>query len=159
MKNVHICVFIMIIMAFVAQAQKSEDKYVQKNDYNLPNVVPALDSEDDQRYMTYASRYVPVKDDPFIEHIRGKISSLEEQYALKLFTRNLDIPNIKYPQEILHEDITAITKYNGATWIGSSNGLYKWDSSTRLAKRHESYGVGGPLATNITALAIFISVL
>jgi hypothetical protein len=133
---------------------KTENAISSKKRLKLPNVVPALDSEDDQQYYTYASKYCPIKDKPFTEHVREKISTYEKEYVQKLFDQKLDLKNIMFSPEVSAEDITAMVKNNGKIWIASNKGLYLLDSSNRLAKRHENYGIRGPLATTITALAV-----
>ena len=46
-----------------------------------------------------------------------------------------------------------LVDYNGALWIATDDGLYVSEGEGKL-RRHQAYGVGGPLATKTTALAV-----
>ncbi|HOJ32667.1 MAG TPA: two-component regulator propeller domain-containing protein [Candidatus Hydrogenedentes bacterium] len=116
--------------------------------YFLANVVPALDDPDDAHWFTYASKYIPVPDIPFVEHVRGNVSAEEEARVIPLLERALNVP--KSASEL--EDIRCVATKADDTWIGTENGLFHVSSPDAKPMRHPSYGVDGPLATRITGL-------
>ncbi|MBL7092850.1 exo-alpha-sialidase [candidate division KSB1 bacterium] len=130
-----------------------QDALISK-EYKLPNVVPALDYDDDVGLLSNSSEYYPVKDEPFIEHVRGKISADEEKEILNLFDRKEQIPKIKFVPKISSDQVTSMAKKDGTTWIGTQKGLYVVQPKSKKAFLHENYGVDGPLATRITDLAV-----
>ena len=130
-----------------------QDALVSK-EYRLPNLVPALDAEEDLREMTYASRYVPVKDEPFIEHVRDKIAVAEKGVIKKLFKAKPDVSEIKFEPEITAEHVVSMEHTPEKIWIGTKKGLYVLDHDSKRARRYPDYGINGPLATEITDLAV-----
>jgi len=121
-------------------------------DYKLPNVLPPLDYEDDIGLLTHASQYCPVKDEPFVEHFRGKISANKEKEILKLFSETNKIPKLKFVPKIQIDQITSMATLGGTTWIGTQKGLYVVQPKSKKAILHKEYGIDGPLATRITDL-------
>jgi hypothetical protein len=117
----------------------------------LPNITPALDSEDDLKLMTYASTYCPVADAPFIEHARAPLDKNKNEITA-LFPTVPQFNKIKFLPKLSPNQITSTATIGDITWIGTKVGLYQQKSGTRRAERHGSYGVNGPLATHITAL-------
>jgi hypothetical protein len=114
-----------------------QDALVSK-EYRLPNLVPALDAEEDLREMTYASRYVPVKDEPFIEHVRDKIAVAEKGVIKKLFKAKPDVSEIKFEPEITAEHVVSMEHTPEKIWIGTKKGLYVLDHDSKRARRQRS---------------------
>mgnify|MGYP005842356465 FL=1 len=117
--------------------------------YALANVVPALDDPDDAAWFTNASKYIPVPDAPFIEHVRGKVSAQEEARMKALLDGRPDLSRIASPME----GVLCAAARDGVTWVGAETGLFRIDKPGGEPARHASYGVEGPLATRITGLA------
>jgi hypothetical protein len=123
-------------------------------DFTLPNVVPPLDYGDNSQLATHASRYIPVPDTLFLEHERIHCTSVEEAKYQELFSsRAKTLQNSNYAHKVDGE-LTALQKQGKKVWIGTGSGLYVYDQDTKEIHRHASYGVDGPPATNITALAL-----
>jgi len=123
-------------------------------EFKLPNVVPPLDYDDDLEAMTFASKYCPVKDEPFIEHVRGRLMADEAKKVRRLFQAKPAIADIRFDPEISIEKVTSVVDRQGVKWIGTRDGLYVLQPKSKRAVRYESYGVNGPLATEITDLAV-----
>ena len=115
--------------------------------YQLANNVPPLNNEDDRGWRTDASKYIPLPDTPFIEHVRGKVTAEEEARVKPILNRTPAIAGI-------WEGLTCAASREGTTWVGTTKGLYRIDRREEMPVRHESYGVDGPLATRITGLAV-----
>ena len=111
----------------------------------LPNVAPALDDKDDLERMTWASRYCPMADEPFAEHIRAEIVPDEENSI------NLLLARPRPMVDGLGAELRAWARVGETLWLGTNSGLFLQQDG-RL-QRHQSYGINGPLATQITALA------
>jgi len=96
----------------------------------------------------------PVVVEPFIEHVRGMVDGISADGATGISV-NADgsVAVSKAPKAELTpgETINAQTEAAGVAWCGTDRGLYRKEGNGW--KRHESYGVGGPLATKVTALA------
>ncbi|MBI3117125.1 MAG: hypothetical protein HYZ00_00455, partial [Candidatus Hydrogenedentes bacterium] len=116
-------------------------------EYKLPNNVPALDSGDDRAQSTHATEYIPLPDTPFVEHVRGKLSPEEEKRVAPLLDQAPQVSGT-------WESLTSSARQGDVTWVGTTKGLYRLGSGASEPERHESYGVDGPLATHITALAV-----
>jgi predicted neuraminidase len=130
-----------------------QDALVSK-EYKLPNLVPALDAEDDLELMTQARQYIPVKDESFIEHIRGKIDEDEIAKIETLFQPTPIASELQFDPIISADHVTAMCEAQGKIWIGTLRGLYYVDPPEKRAQRYENYGISGPLATHITALDV-----
>ena len=115
-------------------------------EYKLPNNVPSLDNSDDTARLTNATQYIPLPDTPFIEHVRGKLSSDEEARIAPMLNRPPDVSGT-------WEGLTCSTRQGDVTWIGTTKGLFRLAPGDTQPARHDSYGVDGPLATSIAALA------
>ncbi len=124
-----------------------------EGEYKLPNLIAPLDYEDEQILRTDASSYIPVVDRPFVEHVRAAISTVELKRVSKIFdSREKDLNKSKYAKKV-DGTITAITENGDIVWIGTDSGLIRVDKKTGHVKRQISYGVDGPLSTQITSLA------
>ncbi len=96
----------------------------------------------------------PAVVEPFFEHVRGSLDGVYSDGATGLAVGSdgkLVVSREPRPTMKTGEVITAQTEAAGVTWCGTDLGLYRKDGNAW--KRHESYGVGGPLASKITALA------
>jgi hypothetical protein len=96
----------------------------------------------------------PAVVEPFFEHVRGTVECVSAEGATGITVdANGHLVVSKEPKPTLKEgeNINAQVEVGGAVWCGTDLGLYKKDGTDW--KRHESYGVDGPLATKITALA------
>ncbi len=97
---------------------------------------------------------LPVVVEPFFEHVRGTVEAVSVDGATGLSVGpdgGLMVSREPKPELKPGETIQAQTEVAGVAWCGTDLGLYRKDGKTW--KRHESYGVGGPLASKITALA------
>jgi hypothetical protein len=124
-----------------------------RGDYRLPNVVPALDSEDDLKLMTNATGYMPLPDTLFREHQRIPVSAEEKRQLATLFQKRPVISDITMIPQVMPDLVRASIMVNGQRWIATSEGLYHKENGSKVAKRLIRYGSQGPLATEITALA------
>ncbi len=141
----------MSIQLLPAQQVPTTDRVEGK--YKLPNIVPALDSQDDLPLMTNATSYIPVNDYTFTEHIRGLMTEEEKKEVKDQFDKKLNLPGIEYMPDLSSDHITSMAITNGIRWIGTKVGLYKQPENSKKAERLVHYGHRGPLATEITALA------
>ena len=122
--------------------------------YKLPNVLPALNYDDDLKYYTNASRYIPVKDEAFIEQIRESLTNEENENLVKEFAvKQKELSKNDFTKKITTE-ITALLKHNGEVWIGTGKGLYIYDENKKELSQQVDYGVNGPLSTSITDIEV-----
>ena len=148
--------YIIIILFTVTITAQSIDikKSLIEGEFNLPNTVPALDYEDNLIYKTNATDYIPLKDEPFVEHVRIPLTINEQQRFQELFiTRLKYLVESKY-SKLLNTQITAIVERSGIYWIGTKQGLYKINIGSEVIVKHESYGLNGPLSTHISDIKI-----
>lgn len=145
-----------ILLASIAISAQSVDmkKTFIDGDYKLPNLVPALDYEDDLIYKTNASEYIPVSDSEFVEHVRSNISQKDKEKISELFISNIEKMRTSQYQKLLDIPITAIQNSDNVVWIGTENGLYIFDTASQKLTKHESYGVNGPLSTHISDIEL-----
>ncbi len=122
-------------------------------DYKLPNLVPALDYDDDLELMTHATEYIPVQDTLFVEHVRQSPDKEELKQVEKLFSQKQDVGQFTFDLPVNLKQITSIAQNGNVTWIGTTLGLYKAKAGTETAVRHNSYGIDGPPASFISDLA------
>lgn len=136
-------------------AQKVDIKTVKINgEYKLPNLISPLDYEDELIYRTDASKYCPVEDHVFTEHVRVKLSAKEDKELSKIFdTRAKKLLDSKYNKKIMAQ-LTAFQKKDTELWLGTAHGLFRYDIKNKRMERYESYGLNGPLSSEITALAL-----
>ncbi len=118
-----------------------------EGEYKLPNRIAPLDYEDELIYRTDAGKYCPVKDEVFIEHVRSKLSEEEGKEIAKKFTSK-DLKYAKY-SKLIDKPATCMLQKDNEIWIGTQNGLYIYDMGTKEMRKHNSYGVDGPLVTEI----------
>ncbi|MBI5094083.1 MAG: hypothetical protein HZB26_16775 [Candidatus Hydrogenedentes bacterium] len=137
-------------------------------DFTLANVVPPLEP-------LGAPKQLPIAVEPFIEHVRESVPGapvenvksirFDSKGRLAVLTGNeiavredngqwsrASQPAEADPQRPQGVTITATAKRGADAWYGTPNALYHSDAANKAAVRHESYGTGGPLATQITAL-------
>lgn len=121
--------------------------------YKLPNLLPALDYEDDEKFRTDATKYIPVKDDPFYEHVKQDITNkeillIDDEIYNK---RNSELRKTLSKQ--LGKSVTSIVSFGNNTYVGTLQGLYIIGIENKPIM-HTSYGVNGPLSTVINGIAL-----
>ena len=94
--------------------QSADIKNAKVNgNYKLPNVLPALNYDDDLKYYTNASQYIPVKDEAFIEQIRESLTNEENENLVKEFAvKQKELSKNDFTKMITTE-ITALLNHNG----------------------------------------------
>ena len=103
---------------------------------------------------TKASEYLPFKDEIFTEHVRIELTQKEEKKIKKVFHSNSNkLKQSKY-SELVEGSITSILEKNKEVWIGTTRGLYFYNSISGKLTKHGSYGIDGPLSTHISAIAM-----
>lgn len=139
-------------------------------DFKLANVVPPLEPLGEPKDLPYP-------DTPFIEHVRtyvpGDLTGVTDLsfdgagnlVAEKGSTQWIMNPGGEWGTLPLTEpDDAAAPKgvavadsasWNGGTWYATDGGLYVSKNGTSPAKRHDDYGVDGPLATKVRAVEVF----
>ena len=142
---------IIIILCIKISAQPVDIKNsLIDGKFKLPNTVPALNYEDNLIFKTNSSEYIPIKDEPFIEHVRSSLTINEQQQYQELFiTQSKKLDESKYAK-LLKTPITSLIERNGIVWIGTKHGLYKFNIESEELAKHESYGLNGPLSTHIS---------
>ncbi len=106
--------------------------------------------------MTATNRDLPVVVEPFYEHVRAAVPGISADGATgisvgqdgALLVRKDPLPALG-GGAVIHGQISV----NGTEWCGTEDGLYSRKSPDAAWSRHTSYGVAGPLATRVTALA------
>jgi Two component regulator propeller len=149
-------IFAIIVLLFITiSAQHVEiKKSLIDGEIKLPNTAAALDYEDDLIYKTNASKYIPIKDESFVEHVRSVLNADEEQRFEKLFiARSKKLAESKY-SKLLNTSITSFMQRNEIVWIGTKHGLYIFNIETKEIVKHESYGLNGPLSTHISDIEL-----
>ena len=105
-------------------------------------------------YKTNASEYLPIKDDIFTEHVRIELTQKEEKKIKKVFNSNSKkLKKSKY-SKLVEGSITSILEKDKEVWIGTTRGLYFYNSTSGKLTKHGSYGIDGPLSTHISAIAM-----
>lgn len=140
------------------------------SDFPLANSVPPLEPMG-------SPKDLPLPDKPFIEHVRmiipgGEIpgvTALAFDGAGKLVATAGSTDHVlgangswtekprsneADPAAPAGVEIADSAIWGKAKWYATPDGLYISADGKAQAKRHESYGVGGPLATNVTSLAL-----
>ncbi len=139
-------------------------------DVPLDNVVAPL--------VTLGSpKQLPISAGPFIEHIRQSVPGAPTGDVRSLYLDSsgalIVATDAGATRRISDDDwqpasspsrqptggpagvtVTAWARTSGGVWYGSERGLYYASPPKVPAARHEHYGVAGPLATRITALAV-----
>jgi len=150
--------YLLVLLLFMSTSSFAQQIDIKNSfiegKYKLPNNIAPLDYEDELIYRTDASKYCPVKDEAFIEHIRTPLTKEEEKKISAFFhSKSADLKNSKY-LKLIQEPVTAIQKNGSKIWIGSKNGLYIFDENSKKISRHNSYGINGPLSTEITDIVL-----
>jgi hypothetical protein len=145
----------LLLVATLGSSQEMDIKKVRiAGNFDLPNSIEPLDYEDFLIFKTNASEYLPVKDDVFQEHIRFNLTQDEEQKIRKIFDSNSKkLKKSKY-SKLVEVSITSILERDKKVWLGTKNGLYHFDINSKKITKHESYGIDGPLATNISDIVM-----
>jgi len=147
-----------------------------KGDYTLANVLPPLIDVDDPRTLyRRKSGELPMPVAPFEQHVRGCVPGaptrgirgirLGENGLLGVVTTEAVFeqrPDGAWARTPLPDekggdlDANAVVTAGGCRWIATDHGLYRQDvaAAANPPERHDEYGVNGPLATRITALAL-----
>lgn len=142
-----------ITISVTAQQVDIKSSFIE-GAYKFPNRIAPLDYEDELIYRTDASKYIPVKDESFIEHIRIPLTKDKEKRIANLFSSKSDqLKHSRYTKYI-KDPITAIQKNGNKVFIGSKNGLYIFDENSKKISKHNSYGVNGPLSTEVTDIVL-----
>lgn len=126
-------------------AAKAEESWLPK-DFSLYNVTPP--------YLPTPGKFVPVTVDPFTEHVRGIVTEPGDVSGARAIRMDGDnVILVTEAAELLDgTPVTGRATQGDIDWIGTSSGLY--EKSGSRTKRLNAYGVDGPLATAITALAV-----
>ncbi|HPO13566.1 MAG TPA: two-component regulator propeller domain-containing protein [Candidatus Hydrogenedentes bacterium] len=102
-------------------------------------------------------RTLPVPVEPFIEHVRNFaiLPAPENATAIHVDSEGKLI-FATAPRPFLKKDlvVNAQARQGDCTWFATDEGLYVQRPGDKKPVRHEHYGVDGPLATRITALAV-----
>ncbi len=142
---------VLLLISTIGSSQKTDIKKVHVNgNFSLPSSIEPIDYEDFIKFKTMATEYIPVKDDEFIEHVRSELTSNEEKKIKSSFESNSSsLKKSKY-SKLVEASITSILETNTKVWLGTKNGLYHFDINSKKVTKQESYGINGPLATNIS---------
>ncbi len=141
-----------LTISFIAAQNVDIKNTLIDGEYKLPNVIAGLDYEDDQIYATNASKYIPVKDEVFVEHVRSKLSQPEKEKIEKLFNiKSKQLNESKY-SKLLGIPITSIAEKEGDIWIGTEKGLYFIGRESEKIEKYKYYGINGPLSAHISDL-------
>ncbi len=139
-----------VMMVSVTQIGSPEEGAWLKDDIKLMNVVPPL-------FAMGQPRNLPTVVAPFIEHVRGIMTDVSAEGATGIrVDSNGTLVIITEKKPVLNDGtpINASAKQGDVTWHATDKGLYRQDVSNPPPVLHASYGVDGPLATRVTALAV-----
>ncbi len=114
----------------------AEESWVP-DDFVLFNVTPP--------FMRVPGNFEPVTVGPYIEHVRGAVQTGPSAVWQARVAEDL-------PETIEDRPVSANAMQGDTAWLGTAAGLYARRGSD--LQRHPSYGVDGPLASEITALAV-----
>jgi hypothetical protein len=118
-------------------------------DFMLFNVVPP--------FMPMGkARKLPLVVEPFVEHVRGVVEGVDATNATGIrFTAEHGLEALKEakPKGKDERAINASVRDGAVTWYATDAGLYRQDAPNAPGLRHDAYGVDGPLASRVTALA------
>lgn len=114
----------------------AEESWVP-DDFVLFNVTPP--------FVPTPGTFEPFTVEPYIEHVRGTVQT--GPLAIEPVQATEDLP-----ETIEGYPVTTHAIRGDTTWLGTSAGLYAMAGGD--ARKHPNYGVDGPLATKITALAV-----
>ncbi len=145
---------IILLSLFIVPGDPVNIKKVRiDGDFRLPNTVAPLDYEDYLNRRTFATKYIPVRDTAFTEHERKAVTGAELEVVLPLFKEKAALVKDSEYARALVPRATAVATLRDTTWIGTEMGLYFAVNESGQVMRHEVYGIGGPAADHITAMA------
>ncbi len=147
-KKIVLLFFSSAIVNLFAQQPDIKKVFIEGK-YKLPNRIAPLDYEDELIYRTDASKYCPVTDEVFTEHVRSHIFGKGGKQISKQFISRRDVLKYSRYSKLTGEPLTCLLKKDYIIWIGTPNGLYFYNINTRELKKQQSYGIDGPLTTNI----------
>ncbi len=153
-KIVAMRIFVMILIFLVSQDARVSAQEIESSqtdsDYTLPNIIAPLDYVDYEVFKSNATEYIPVADDPFLEHVRASLTEDEEEIVSAFFeARQSRLDDSGFSNQL----ITSIQESKGQIWVGTAQGLFTYDPTISKLKGHENYGIDGPLASHITDIA------
>ncbi|MBI2421337.1 MAG: hypothetical protein HYV27_00810 [Candidatus Hydrogenedentes bacterium] len=150
--------------------------------FPLWNVVPLLNDVDDPRAaFRRPEGSLPIVVPPFVEHVRVQVpeglagmplvairlegdsvvaQSKERNYtrmdADSTLSEMTEAPMIKQDPAVaaFGDAARAVANVGGSMWLATATGLYVRAAGARDFARFETYGVGGPLSTDIRDLAV-----
>ncbi len=99
---------------------------------------------------------LPIVVEPFAEHVRGFVLGAPEEEITNIKINEEGELLVKTePRTALKDDsqVNALAEYEGLIWYGTDTGLYALAADNDMGIRQEAYGVDGPLASKVTALA------
>jgi hypothetical protein len=105
-------------------------------------------------------RDLPITVFPAVEHRGSPVDSILPsiwKVANRLEFRAGQVVAVQgtHPSRVpLPDVLCSVTNGSGGEWIGTGQGLFEVRSDPSIPIRHEHYGLGGPLATRITGLAV-----
>ena len=146
--------FILLSLSFIANDEVDIKNTIIEGEFKLPNSIAPLDYEDYLVLATNASTYTPVKDNYFIEHVRGVCSPAELREVSDIFDSRLKSKDAAKLASLVRTPMNCIEQIGKNWWIGTKQGLFLYNTETEKISRHESYGIHGPLATCISAMAL-----
>jgi len=145
---------LLVLLFLIGTTGSSQELDIKKvridGNFDLPNSIEPLDYEDFLIFKTNASGYLPVKDDVFQEHIRANLTQDEEQKVRKIFdSKSKKLTGSEYAK-LVEGALSSIQERGEEVWFGTNNGLYIFNKNSKEIEKHESYGIDGPLSTNIS---------
>ena len=133
-----------------SQSTAPNDAAWLQGDVRLMNIMPPF-------FPGGKARDLPIPVAPFTEHIRAKVDDIavDGARAIRLDeTGKLEVIRDREPSWKDGPPINASARQGAVTWFATDTGLFRQDAPGALPALHTSYGVDGPLATRITALAV-----
>ncbi len=117
---------------------------------HLPNVMPPWEH-------LGAAKRLPVVVAPFTEQVGTPVVLPNVAGAVGLELDGAGQPSLVYQLPRMPEGTSAnaqATGSDGRQWFATDHGLFFRPSPAQPLARHDDYGLGGPLATRVTALVI-----
>lgn len=139
-----------LTLFFITAGNPADTDILRGKEVKLHNVTPP--------FLPLAPpRTLPISVEPFIEHVRSfeSIPAPENTTAI-CFDNEGKLSFVSTPKPVLEKNlaINAQAQQGDCTWFATDKGLYSQRLGDKKLVRHEHYGVDGPLATRITALAV-----
>ncbi len=142
--------FILLLCChYLSDAQQKD--HFKTGEYQLPNTVAPLDYEDHQVFRTNATDYIPIEDTTYSEHVRTPLGLQERVKVNELFNAKNEHPTFSGQ---IDGEITCTQRIGKRLWIGTQGGLYYMEEPKEAIIKYPSYGVNGPLATEISDMAL-----